>query len=198
MLATRNSLTDGDGAKLGARVQAEPTRTVLNCAQLHRRHLRRAAIFAGHVPLRASLGVKGSQVQILSSRRRDRAVSPSETPPDLRSDLGKRLRTMITSGSSVDLADGRFPLARGIWSKSGARRRDGEMGSGSAPDFRACWRRLVTVRRTSRRMPGRSSARSSVWRPGVKGSSMIRSIAERLCLAVKGSGVRIPSAPLLR
>jgi hypothetical protein len=47
-------------------------------------------VSAGRAAVRTSLGVKGSQVQILSSRRRDRAVSPSEAPPDLRPDLGKQ------------------------------------------------------------------------------------------------------------
>src|SRR3954447_11896351 len=54
--------------------------------------------------LRTCLGVKGSQVQILSSRRRDRAVSLSEMPPDLCPDLGKGLLQLIISGSSIDLA----------------------------------------------------------------------------------------------
>jgi hypothetical protein len=61
-------------------------------------------ISAGHAAMCTSLGVKGSQVKILSSRRRDRPVSPSETPLDLRPDLGKRLLQVITSGSPVDHA----------------------------------------------------------------------------------------------
>jgi hypothetical protein len=99
----KGSLTERGGANLEHRYTlnyAEQRPTELNCTAVTGGF----SISAGHVPMRTSLGVKGSQVQILSSRRRDRAVSPSEMPPDLCPDLGKGLLQLIINGSSIDLA----------------------------------------------------------------------------------------------
>ena len=84
------SLTERGGANLEHRYvlnYAEQRPTELNCTAVTGEF----SISAGHAAMRTSLGVKGSQVQILSSRRRDRVVSPTEAPPDLLADLGKRL-----------------------------------------------------------------------------------------------------------
>ena len=123
------------------------------------------SISAGRAAMRTSLGVKGSQVQILSSRRRDRAVSPTEMPPDLRSELGKRAPQMITVDLQSILPDGRLPLAcaylEQIWSTASETAKWGQVllqtsepvGDGS-----------VTVQRTSRRMTLTSSADDQRWR----------------------------------
>ena len=98
-----SSLTEWGGANLEHRY-------ALNCAEQRPTELNFTAatcefyISAAPAVVRTSLGVKGSQVQFLSSRRRDRAVSLSEMPPDLCSDLGKGLLQWIISGSSTDLA----------------------------------------------------------------------------------------------
>ena len=54
-------------------------------------------VSAAQSTLQATLGVKRSQVQILSSRRRDRVVSLHEASPDLRPDLHRPLSEWITS-----------------------------------------------------------------------------------------------------
>jgi len=93
-----SSLTERGGANLEHRYAlnyAEQRPTELNWTAVTGGF----SISAGHGALRTSLGVKGSQVQILSSRRRDRAVSLSEMPPDLCPDLGKGLLQLIISGS---------------------------------------------------------------------------------------------------
>src|SRR6185312_16511021 len=83
-----SSLTEWGGANLEHRY-------ALNCAEQRPTELNFTAatcefyISAAPAVVRTSLGVKGSQVQILSSRRRDRAVSLSEMPPDLCPDAMK-------------------------------------------------------------------------------------------------------------
>jgi len=96
-------LTEWGGANLEHRYAlnyAKKLLTELNCTAMTGGF----SISAGRARMRTSLGVKGSQVQILSSRRLDRAVSPSEMTPDLCLDLGKGLLQWIISGSSIDLA----------------------------------------------------------------------------------------------
>jgi hypothetical protein len=71
------SLTERGGANLEHRYElnyAEQRPTELKCTAVTGGF----SISAGHVPMRTSLGVKGSQVQILSSRRRDRAAFSAE------------------------------------------------------------------------------------------------------------------------
>ena len=102
------SLTARGGANLEHRYAlnyAKKLLTELNCTAMTGGF----SISAGRARMRTSLGVKGSQVQILSSRRRDRAVSLSEMPPDLSPDLRKGLLQSIISGSSIDLA--RWPIS---------------------------------------------------------------------------------------
>jgi hypothetical protein len=97
-----SSLTERGGANLEHRYAlnyAEQRPTELNYTAVTGGF----SISAGHVPRRTSLGVKGSQVQILSSRRRDRAVSSAEDAARLCADLGELLIQLIISGSSVDL-----------------------------------------------------------------------------------------------
>ena len=112
-------------------------RYTLNCVQRRPTGLIRTAVTggfsvsAGRRTVRTSLGVKGSQVQILSSRRRDRAVSLSEMPPDLCPDLGELSAQLIISGSSFDLAG---------WLSSASARVSGANLE--------CWGELTGLRRT--------------------------------------------------